>query len=438
MLKKYILILCIISTLGLLYQSTTFWDDGGECPAECKIKDGTPDFLLEYFNTVRKITGNVRAEISKNSQSTGAANRTSRTSSTGRIHRELLRTFNLFWDWTGYYSSFEFYITLPLTQSVPYPVKRDQELITKQVDTLTKLLENITGRGQQDVAIEKPCEWVEDFCKIETWTARWVLWLLLMNTKNIGELYRLSILWKESEFWWDIQFVNSDFKSQFAEHYNAFTAENCSRCKGNFTEKVETAMTQITDWNKWSTKWTQRWIDAWNMLIGNVDVVKQREYERQVLSKELWRQWIKTNNSDVIIGNLDRYNNQWFYSIDNNFIANTFSSTSNNLWKQIDTYNETLLQKFEKQWKDKVQMLELVDTEQDVQQTQDIKNMIDVVYQTELPFASLEDTSTESLQTKLVNYHINLTEIIAELDKVIPTSEKVCNDQASWLWQCSY
>jgi hypothetical protein len=437
MFKKCILILCIISTLGIFFPSTTFGEDGWECPAECKIKDGTPDFLLEYFNTVRKITSNVRSEISKNSQATGA-NRISRTSSNGRIQRELLRTFNLFWDWTGYYSTFEFYITLPLTQSVPYPVKRDQEFITNQVDTLTKLLENITGRGQQDIPIEKPCEWVEDVCKIETWTARWVLWLLLMNTKNIGELYRLSILWKESEFWWEIQLVNSDFKSQFAEHYNAFTAENCSRCKGNFTEKVETAMTQITDSNKWSTKWTQRWIDAWNMLIGNVDVVKQREYERQVLSKELWRQWIKTSNSDVIVWNLDRYNNQWFYSIDNNFIANTFSSTSNNLWPQIDTYKETLRQKFEKQWKDKVPMVDLVDTEQDVQQTQDIKNMIDVVYQTELPFASLEDTATESLQTKLVNYHISLTEIIAELDKVIPTSEKVCNDQASWLWQCSY
>jgi hypothetical protein len=53
---------------------------------------------------------------------------------------------------------------------------------------------------------------------------------------------------------------------------------------------METRMTEITDLNKWSNKGIQRWIDSWNMLIGNVSAVKQREYERQILLKELSRQ----------------------------------------------------------------------------------------------------------------------------------------------------
>ncbi len=433
---KKVSLLFLVLFIGLFwYSSGAFWDEWWDCPAECKIKDGTPDFMLEYFNTIRKIKGNVQSELSSQT----ATNPSSITrSTTGRIQKDLLRMFNLISDWSWYYSTFKFYVELPLTQSLPYPVKRDNDLISSQVDSLTKTLENITRKWQGDIIVNNPCAWVEDVCKLESWTATNILWALIKNTKNLWELYRLSILWNESDYNDEILFTKSDFRKQFPDYYNSYTAENCSRCKWSFTEKIETAIGQITSGNKWTKNWTQRWIDAWNMLIGNVDQVKQREYERTVLAKELGRQWLNTSNANAIIGNLNKYNEQWFYSIDNNFIVNSYNTTSSNLENKVNSFASTLEQKFSKTGRKKIQIWELINTDQDVQNTQSIKNMVDVVYQTELPFANLEDTSSESLQTKLINYHISLTEIISELDKIIPTSEKVCNDQANGLWQCSY
>lgn len=435
MFKKIPSIILVFLIILMWFSSEVFWDNEWECPAECKIKDGTPDFVFEYFNTIRRISWNVKQELS--SQISSNWNSMTRNWS-GRIKKDLLRMFNLFSDWNGYYSTFEFYIELPLTQSIPYPVKRDNDLIANQIDSLTKTLENITRKWQENIMVEHPCYWVEDVCHLESWTSSDIIWTLLINTKKLGELYRLSILWKDSDFSEEILFTKRDFRQQFSEYYNSFTAENCSRCQGNFTEKIENGIDQITAGNKWTQKWTQRWIDAWNMLIGNIDEVKQRDYERIILSRELSHQWIHTSNADAILWNLDRYNEQWFYSIDNNFIANSYNATSNNLENRVNSFSESIQQKFSRSWRQKIQIWELIYTDQEVQNTQNIKNIIDVIYQTELPFANIEDNSSQSFEIKLINYHINLTEIINELDKIIPTSEKVCNDQASWLWQCSY
>jgi hypothetical protein len=95
----------------------------------------------------------------------------------------------------------------------------------------------------------------------------------------------------------------------------------------------------------------------------------------------------------------------------------------------MNSFSETILQKFEKSGKERVPIEELVETDQDVQDTQAVENMIDLVYRKELPFAEVQDTSAEKLQTKLIDYHISLTEIIKQLDSIIPISEKVCNDQ---------
>jgi hypothetical protein len=51
------------------------------------------------------------------------------------------------------------------------------------------------------------------------------------------------------------------------QYYNSSTAEDCSQCKGEFTEQIKTGIDKVTNWSKWSKNGTQRWIDAWNMLI---------------------------------------------------------------------------------------------------------------------------------------------------------------------------
>ena len=59
------------------------------------------------------------------------------------------------------------------------------------------------------------------------------------------------------------------------------------------------------------------------------------------------------------------------------------------------------------------------------------------VYQAEVIFAQLQDNATTQFQGKLIKMHWNITSTINILEKIIPISEKVCNDQDNWSWLCS-
>ena len=51
------------------------------------------------------------------------------------------------------------------------------------------------------------------------------------------------------------------------------------------------------------------------------------------------------------------------------------------------------------------------------------------VYNNESIIAQVQDTNTQKLQAKLISMHANIVSAINTLEKIIPISEKVCNDQ---------
>jgi hypothetical protein len=163
-----------------------------------------------------------------------------------------------------------------------------------------------------------------------------------------------------------------------------------------------------------------------------------------ILLKELSRHGLSSENTSIIMGNLERFNETWFFSLKNNFLTNSFSSVGRKIYEQLDDFNETVLQTYNKktsttEWtvNTSVPVQNITKVNEKVKITNEIKKEIAAIYSSELPFANIEDTSAQQLQGRFLELHTNLIQTIKRLDEIIPISQKVCNDQGTWMWKCN-
>ncbi len=419
---------------SLLVSSSAFADD--TC-SECKIKDAPWETLNQFIKNIDKIKSNVQSEV----KSSWPVERTA----TSKLQRTIIKGLNTIFTWDEYFSWFEYYVTFPLSQSVPYEIKRDYEMIEKEEKKITKTLRIITERWYKETLIKEPCKWVEwIICDSINWKdASFILTQLLTSTKEVKNYFVASIIWKTND---DEKFylLPKNFTSNMNIYYNESTAETCSKCEWNSTQRMEKAITAITEFNKQGKKWIQTWVDAWNMLIWNQERATKRENERMILLKELSRQGLSSENTSIIMGNLERFNETWFFSLKNNFLTNSFSSVGRKIYEQLDDFNETVLQTYNKktsttEWKvnTSVPVQNITKVNEKVKITNEIKKEIAAIYSSELPFANIEDTSAQQLQGRFLELHTNLIQTIKRLDEIIPISQKVCNDQGTWMWKCN-
>ena len=234
------------------------------------------------------------------------------------------------------------------------------------------------------------------------------------------------------------------FIPELTNYYNTFTLSECSICEGWFLHRVNEAIKQISenfwDWNKG----IQERKDALALVRG-IDRDKYLQREREVLIRELWRQWVSWDNSRVIVWNLDRYNensskkwNSLGYSLDNNFLTNTFSSFLKNTKSQVNDFNESVLQSYKKETDSgKVSLKELANIKNKITKSQDLKREISELYQKELIFAHLQDNSTQKLQARIIWMHYHLNQAINNLNEALINSRKICNTQDKWKWKCN-
>jgi dolichyl-phosphate-mannose--protein O-mannosyl transferase len=66
----------------------------------------------------------------------------------------------------------------------------------------------------------------------------------------------------------------------------------------------------------------------------------------------------------------------------------------------------------------------------------DIEQTIKELYNSELPNAQEQDISTQNFQSKIIEMHYNISQMVNSLDKTKEIAEKVCNSQATWEWNC--
>ncbi len=428
MIKK---ILVIIFGFSLIVSQTY---------AECKIKDWPPWIIKDYFSNVRKVVSNIAKE---------ASNKYTPKSDKWFTRDYINAANSLAWMWNNisnwwfYSSTSRFFVIYPLSNEIPVEVMRDNNLIEKEIENLNKFTKKLVEKWYWNIILTNSCDWVNN-CELN-WTTVQILWKLIKSTSDLWELFRLSILDEKYTFWWDIILVPENFREVFSNYYNVYTNKDCSDSEWWFMYRIKKSFNKIINnfksWSEWISKWEQ----AIALLNRNTDFLWNKDDEIRLLKKELSRQWVSLNNSEAIIQNLKNYHENKWYTWDNNFISNSYDSVKKSSKKLYNTFKKlkTEFSSTFKQWSDlwnkkQTSISELARIDMNLKVSEQIWLEILEKFNAEKDFALSEDISNTNIKWRILNLHIQITQWISTLVKIIPIAEKVCNKQATWLWKCSY
>lgn len=434
-LKKLFIICFIFFTV----QITTYWS---ACSSSCKIKDETPEVLLDYIDNLRTVISNITektVDVDKDKWI---------VKDYRELKSQMIQLYNMWTNWGGYFSYFEFYVIYPISNEYVYEVWRDYKMLDEEWKWIEKYKKALITRWLSDFEISKEeiCEWIEDqSCNFEWWEVLKVLAKVQENNEKVKDYFRLSILDKKKLFIGDIMLVWDDFKQEFNKYYNESTTADCSSCEWGFFKKIETAVENITNLQTLAKDWIKEWKDAIALIDWSLSDKEYEAREREILKNELQNQWIGWWWADAILNNLDKYNenaktsDSWiWFTKDNNFITNSFNSVVSSLWNQISEFKENVLQNF-KFWEiETISLDKIGKTQENILLTNEISDRINFMYKKELPWAQMQDTENDKLRSRLIEMHYDINQAIKVLDWAIKISQKVCNDQARGRWKCDY
>ncbi len=422
-MKKIKIIIVIIASIY-------FWQTYADCPIE-----NTPEVLEKYITNVNKVISNISA-IWYDSQKEKWVKKDA-------IYRskKSLAILNELTDFKWYFSYFDYYVNYATVNEYVPEVWRDYEKINKISKNLERYMKLAISRwiSWWVITREKICDWITENCNFEWKDIYEVIWKVINNNEKMLELYRLSITWK-----WQY-FTNEDrinlslidknsFFDEFKNYYNDTTTNKCSQKEWGFSDRISKAIESISNWQdlwkNWTKDWVYRaWLLKWDRYIWNL---KTEEAERKLLQKELSRQWLSTSASEKMLKNLEKFNDSWWFSADNNFLQNTASYVYDRTSDQFGDFKETIKDSFkDKSWKEvsNIPIKKLTEVGDKVASKEQIEKEIKGLYYKELEYIKMIDTTTESLEWRIIEMHINLTFANDALQKLIPLSEKVCNDQ---------
>lgn len=429
-MKKFLI--TFIVWIVIFSTNITFWDCG-----ECKIKEWPAPSLDKYISNLRKVIWNISKEVWSTESKLSAEEKKSWikkdiTSTKSRI----TQVYNKMLDWDSYYSYFDFYVMYSAKNEYVGEVWRDYNSLEKESAWLDKYLKYVTKKWYDSVSLtkEKVCEWVDTNCDF-SWDILDVIWQVITNQESVKDYYRLSIVWKKSLFKGKLKLVWDDFESDFWSCYNETTTSNCSQCEWWWFKKIGDEIEKISNWQENAKNWMKSWQDAIAILDWSWPDRNNERLERKLLTKEMKRNWTSVQSSDNMLKNLSKYNETWWFSLDNNFITNSYDQVKTAVTSQIESFTDSIGQLF----KDKPESIptkDITKTDDSLKTTKNIEETIKEMYRKELPYAQLQDVSTDDLQWKIIELHYNMTQSIYSLDKTKRTSEKVCNAQDAWEWKC--
>lgn len=430
-MKKRILSTIFICTLFIT--NIAFWG----C-SECKIKEWPAPSLDKYINNLRKVITNITKEVGiTESKLSDQEKKSSVKKDINSTSSRVTQVYNKMLNFDGYYSMFDFYVMYSLKNDYVQEVWRDYNSLEKESSWLDKYLKYVTKKWYDWVNLskDKVCSWVEDNCDIE-WDILDVIWQVISNHESVKNYYRLSIVGKKGDFEWKLKLVWDDFQKDFGECYNEWTTNNCWQCETWWFTKIGEKIGEISNWQENAKTGMKSWQDAIAILDGTWPDRDNERLERKLLEKEMKRNGTSMNSSDNMLKNLSKYKESSGFSLDNNFITNSFDSLKNTVTSQIKSFGDSITDLF----KDKPKSMpvwKISKTDDSKKVTADVEIIIKEIYNKELPYSQIQDTSAEDLQSKIIELHYNMTQSIYSLDKTKKVSEKVCDWQAKGTWLCS-
>lgn len=401
----------------------------------CKIKNKSSEALLDYISNNRAVVRNITTQISLNTQ-----NKTLSWNFTNEYDRKkwsILRVYNQAFDFNWYFSYFKYYAVYPISNEVPYEVKRDYSLLEKEWEWLKFLLEKSVKNNSSEIKLNWLCNWISVKCNLSDWiTVENALWILIKNNSRILDLYRNVVIWEKIWNYSDITLVSNNFELDIETNYNNKAYWECSN-EWWFFERISDSIKNISILNQEWKDWIKKWKDAINLLLGkDVSREEYEKIEKELLRKELSRQWVYWDNQTNVLNALEKYNQDWGFSQNNNFLYNTFKNNKVKLEKKLREFKEEVIWDFfrKKEW-ETITVTQTNTADKNAKNTTEIKERVDALNLELSSFAWISEVNTDNLRSRLINIHISISNSINTLNQTCKMAVEACNQQW-WWWNC--
>ena len=423
MIKKIYLTIILFSLTALFHTV-----EANQCNWNCRIQNNPSPWLERYFQDADSILSNIdsssRSAWSNNSSFSNLRNERQ------RVVWSLNRTLN-FWE---YYCSLDFFVSLNITNETPSQVTRDSRRLEQLWERINQVLENTERRGNGWVVWENICNWVQN-CPF-TWneSLRDILIRLAQNNSLILQHFRASILEKPCAPNLELILVPWNFLSELQMYYNKDTLTACSSCEDEFAWRTMERIQNISLINSDYRAGMQAWREAWAMLKWWFIPTWNPENRERSRDEWLEREWRNSNIVNITHNNRERYDAGWLST--NSTDENASSNAMTQITPRIPSFDEALRQ--EMQWRQSIPITAIPRTEWEISRTQTISETIWDIYNSQIPYSLIQDTQSEEILLRMIRMHIRLSESINLLEKFRPRSERVCDRQWTWMWQCTY
>jgi len=417
---KWLVILLIFININSIYAAS-------ECPIE-----ETPEYIEKYLESVHKAVSNVNKIVSNKCSKEPELCSKNKFKIISNIQWSLNRLFT--WKW--YETDIEYTVQWNINE-IPKQLKRDVNILQREASNLK--LANVSW-AKIDIKWNEICEWIDNcnFNQNTTFSAIDVILKLKQSTNQIKNIIKNQANDYNFKDEIKIYFINPE---QLLQEYSKESIKICNLSESPSWEKwffasIIERIKKINFLNKNSRNAMTDWKESYELLLGIS--TKQKEIERMVLARELQKQWIWWNNASTILSNLDAYNNSkkwefpflkwkaWFF---------------NSLQLQINEFEEALENKFPwyKNWNPTNKEISAVEIPKEIKKLKNIQKIeinINSEYNKLKSLSLTEEINSDDLINKLIHIHISVSSMVNILNKTYRISQKVCNSQKQWQWNC--
>lgn len=390
----------------------------------CPIKNNSSEKLDKYFKNLRNILNNISNQAKKEKK-------------IEKKYYSPIKLYNDAFNFNNLKNEINFFGFYVKFQEIPKEVERDYNKLLLEDNYIKELNNFLTKNWLENKIWKDICKWIEN-CSLSSNKLWEILWEIKKNHENIKVVFIKTTVWKSDFNKKNFILIEPNFFNDLRTNYWPEAISSCSE-ENWFLKEIWKKTTDIFNNENSAKEWVKKWKEAWS-LVSWINTIEKEEYkriERDLLKKELERQWIWWNAQEIILNNLEKYNIDWWFSKNNNFISNTFRQISDEFKNSFQELKDETISDFWNNYDEKNKnVINSLNAKDNSDLAKKIKSRIDKIYIENKNYTALYESNNSELRNRLINIHIELSNSINILNETCKMAVKICNQQDSWNWDC--